>query len=67
MTEPSKRPLRRKICGWCEQPLERAAKGICGRMFDYWPDGTPLPECWWVATIRDYGPHEALIMGKKSK
>lgn len=56
----AKRPLRRKICGWCDQSLERAAKGHCGRIWSTWPDGSPMPDCWWVAAIRDHGPEGAL-------
>lgn len=62
----SKRPLRYKACGWCDQPLEQAAKGRCGRIWHSLPDGTELPECFWVSAIREHGPHRALEMGKKA-
>lgn len=57
-----KRPLRRKECAWCSQPLERAAKGHCARIWNTLPDGTALPECFWVRAIREHGPHGALAL-----
>jgi hypothetical protein len=54
-----KAPLRNKVCGLCEQPLERARKGECGRIWWY------LGECFWVPTLRDYAPGTALKISAK--
>jgi len=49
----------------CEQPLEQAARGQCSRIRNDLPDGTPLGECWWVAAIREHGPHRALEISRE--
>ncbi len=61
-----KRPLRRKLCGLCDIPLERAAKGHCGRIWHTMDDGTPLPPCFWVPAIREHGPEGALALGRRA-
>lgn len=58
---PRKRPLRRKACAWCDQPLEQAAKGHCAAI--YRDEGFT---CFWVSAIRELGPEGALALGRKS-
>ena len=49
------RCLSRKECGLCDQSLRQAARGHCGAIYAETREG-----CWWVPTIRDFGPAEAL-------
>ena len=49
-----KAPLRHKVCGLCEQPLERARKGECAAIWLHHGD------CFWVPMLRDYAPGTAL-------
>lgn len=63
---PSQRPLRNKVCFLCEQSLERAAKGHCGRIWKHLPDGTPL-ECFWVGAIAEHGAHGALALSDERR
>jgi hypothetical protein len=56
-TPRRKRPLRGKVCSWCDQNLEAAAKGHCGAIYrdlDW--------RCWWVTNIRQFGAEKALAM-----
>jgi hypothetical protein len=57
----SKRPLRGKVCGWCEQPLEQAARGHCGAIYRDFGFS-----CFWVAAIREHGAEGALKRGRVS-
>lgn len=59
---PSKRPLRNKVCFLCGIALERAAAGRCGRLWSHLPDGTPMPECFWVKAIAEHGALGALAL-----
>jgi hypothetical protein len=65
MTPPEhdpKAPLRGKICGLCEQSLERARKGECAAIWLRHED------CYWVHALRAYSPSLALKMsGGKAK
>lgn len=54
-----KAPLRNKVCGWCDAPLEKARKGICYALFD-------REACFWVPTLRMYAPSLALRMGREA-
>ena len=54
-----KHPLRGKICGLCEAPLEWAVEGCCSSMY---PD---KHECFWVKTIREFGGQRALQISKE--
>lgn len=47
-----KRPFAAMLCIWCDQRLHKAAKGKCG-----WMDEG---QCWWVNTMRELGPTEAM-------
>jgi hypothetical protein len=49
-----KAPLRYKICGLCEQPLEQARKGHCARIWRH------LGGCVWVPLLAAYQPATAL-------
>jgi hypothetical protein len=58
-TVKRKRPLRRKFCAWCDQPLEKAAKGHCAAIYRS-KDFT----CFWVSAIRDLGAEGALEISR---
>lgn len=56
------RCLRGKVCGFCDGHLASAAKGHCGGIY-----AETREACWWTATIRDYGPAEALKLSRTNK
>lgn len=49
-----KAPLRYKVCGWCDQPLEQARKGPCAMLF------RAHGKCAWVPLLSAYQPSTAL-------
>jgi hypothetical protein len=56
------RCLNKSECAWCSGSLRQAARGNCGGIY-----ADTREACWWVPTIRDYGPAEALRMSLNNK
>lgn len=53
-----KAPLRGKVCGLCEQPLEQVRKGHCAAIWLRHED------CYWLKALREYSPGLALKMSR---